>query len=320
VRVGPADRAAATAVNRLEFVARRSAWVARRSLPRVARPLSLAWRAGAPERPVVILGCPRSGTSLLFAALSRSDELGSIHSEHHVLWEEFHHPRRHGWTSNALGAGDVTERERAYVHTAIAAFVRGRRFLDKTPKNTLRVPYLQELLPDAHYLFLRRGAAANVSSLIDGWRARPRYVSYRLPEPLEGLGPLSGDRWSFVLVPGWRELRRAPLEEICARQYVACNEAVLDARAGIDAARFTDVALEDLIARPAEELRRVCARIGLRFSEPLARYADALPHTPVNALTPPHPDKWRARNRELVERVLPLATPTERRLALAAGG
>lgn len=306
-------------MNRLEFVARRSAWLARRGLPRLARPLSLAWSAGPPAQPVVILGCPRSGTSLLFAALSRSDELGSIHSEHHVLWEEFHHPRRHGWSSNALDAADVGERERAYVHTAIALFVRGRRFLDKTPKNTLRVPYLEELLPGAHYVFLRRGAAANISSLIDGWRARPRYVSYRLPEPLEGLGPLSGDRWSFVLVPGWRDLRRAPLEEICARQYVACNEAVLAARAGIDAARFTDVALEDLVARPGDELRRICARVGVTFTEPLARYADALPHTPVNALTPPDPDKWRGANREPVERVLPLAAPTERRLALAAG-
>ena len=31
-----------------------------------------------------------------------------------------------------------------------------------------------------------------------------------------GVGRLSGDKWSFVLVPGWRALRTASLEEVCA--------------------------------------------------------------------------------------------------------
>ena len=71
-----------------------------------------------------------------------------------------------------------------------------RRFLDKTPENCLRIPYLHALFPDASIVFLRRRAAENVNSLMEGWRARPRFVTYRLPLPLEGLGPLNGNRWS----------------------------------------------------------------------------------------------------------------------------
>ena len=85
------------------------------------------------------------------------------------------------------------------------------------PESCLRIAYLDALFPDATFVFLRRRAADNVSSLMDAWRARPRFVKYRLPEPLTGLGPLSGNQWSFTLVPGWRDLRSASLEEICAR-------------------------------------------------------------------------------------------------------
>lgn len=238
-----------------------------------------------------------------------------MQSEGHVLWDEFHHPRERGWDSDALAAGDLTEREREYVHTAVRLFVRGRRFVDKTPESCLRVGYLDALFPNARFVFLRRRAADNVNSLIEGWRARPRFVKYRLPEPLGGLGPLSGDRWSFVLVPGWRDLRSAPLEEICARQYVACNEAVLEARAGMDSGRWVDLAYEDLVADPTGELERLFRRLDVPMTDAVRELARALPRTPsATALTAPRAGKWREQNPEAIERVLPLLRPTEARL------
>src|SRR5215208_1631386 len=210
------------------FRARRALWRVRRNIPRAAQPLSLILpRAEAPEKPVFVIGCPRSGTSILLHLLLQSAELRSVQSEGHILWQPYHHPKRRGWDSDALGSEDVSDREREYVNLAIRLVVRDRRFVDKTPENCLRIPYLRALFPDASFVFLHRRGADNVSSLMEGWRARPRFVTYRLPERLEGLGPMSGNRWSFVLIPGWRDLRFSPLEEICARQYVACNEAAL---------------------------------------------------------------------------------------------
>jgi hypothetical protein len=290
--------------------ARRAVFLARRSPPRLARPLSLAVRVRPPERPVLVIGCPRSGTTLLRQALLASGQLASVQAEGHILWDEFHPRRRRAHTSDALGADDVSERERRYVHLAVRAVTRGRRFLDKTPESTLRIPYLDALFPDATFVFLHRRAADNVSSLMEGWRARPRFVTHRLPEPLTNVAPLDGERWSFVLVPGWRELRDAPLERICARQYVACNEAVLAARAAMAPERWIDVAYEDL----ADELPRVYAALGLPWTPaalaPLERPA-------ATALTPPREGKWREQNREAIERVLGLVAPTEVALAAA---
>ncbi len=296
--------------------ARRLVWRIRRSPPRIARPLSRVLPdPGPPAKPILLVGAPRSGTSVLLQSLLHSPELRSVQSEGHILWDEFHHPRDRSWDSDALGAGDLSEREREYVHLAIRLVVRGRRFVDKTPESCLRMAYLDELFPDATFVFLRRRGADNVSSLMDAWRARPRFVKYRLPEPLTGLGPLSGDEWSFALVPGWRELRDAPLEEICARQYVACNEGVLAARMAVEDARWIDVAYEDLVARPTDELRRLFASLGLTFTAEAARYAtDLAGNVSRTALTAPEAEKWRDRNSAEIERVLPLLADTEARL------
>ncbi len=300
------------------YGARRLVWRVRRSVPRVARPLSRVLSGSEPPRnPVFVVGCPRSGTTLLLDALLASGELATVQSEGHILWDEFHHPRDHGWSSDAVMPSDIADRERAYLYLAIRLFARGSRFVDKTPANCLRVSYLETLFPGAMFVFLRRRGADNVSSLIEGWRARPRFVRYRLPVELTGLAELSGDRWSFVLVPGWRDLRAASLEEICAHQYVECNRAVLDARATSSAA-WIDVTHEDFVASPAEELRRVYGEAGLSFGGPAERFARALAdRRSATSLTAPRPDKWRERNEAAIERVAPQLEAMERRLGYA---
>ncbi len=294
---------------------RRRVWRVRRSIPRIARPLSRVVPAGPPRDPIFVIGCPRSGTSVLLDALRAGGALSLVQTEGHILWDEFHHPRDRGWDSDTLRAGDISDRERAYVHLAVRLFARGGRFVDKTPANCLRVDYLAELFPEATFVFLGRRGADNVSSLMEAWRARPRFVRYRLPEPLTGLGELSGDRWSLVLVPGWRDLRDAPLEEICAQQYVACNGAVLEDRAALPGSKWVDVRYEGLVAEPVDELRRVYDELGLAFTEQAERFARGLAENPSRStLTAPGAEKWRDRNADAVARVASQLAQTERLL------
>jgi Sulfotransferase family len=298
------------------FSVRRAAWRAHRNTPRLIQPLSRVLpRADAPNRPILLVGCPRSGTGILLDVLRQSAALRSIQDEGHILWQPYHHPRDRGWDSDALDADDVSRREQEYIYLAVRLLVGDRRFLDKTPESCLRIPYLRALFPDASFVFLRRRAADNVSSLMEGWRARPRFVTYRLPEPLTGLGSLSGNRWSFVLIPEWRELRSSPLEEICAHQYITCNEAVLDARERDDPTRWLDVTYEDLIADPVAESERLYDGLGLRFTSDARHFAANLTRRPSRtSLTPPRPEKWREQNRAAIERIQPLVASTEKRL------
>ncbi|MBM3666509.1 MAG: sulfotransferase [Actinobacteria bacterium] len=300
----------------IPFRLRRWVWSVRRSAPRAARPLSVVLpRADPPPRPILVLGCPRSGTSALLDLLLASPGLGGIHNEGHILWDEFHHPRDRGWDSDALGRADVGERERAYIYRAIRIFASGERFTDKTAENVLRIPYLQELFGDATFVFIRRRGADTVNSLMEAWKARPRFVKYRLPEPLQGLGELSGNEWSFSLIPGWRELRDAPLEEVCARQYVASNEAALAGREGVEPERWVEVSYEELFADPVPTAERLFEELGLTFEEAIRAHAADFARNPSStALTAPRPDKWREQNGAAIERILPLLEPVERRL------
>ena len=122
-------------------------------------------------------------------------------------------------------------------------------------------------------------------------------------------------RWSFLLTPGWRELRSSPLEEICAHQYIACNEAVLDARSRIDFAQWLDASYEDLISDPVATARWLFENLALDFTPEVRAFAENLTDRPGStALTPPQPHKWRHQNPSEIERILPLVARTERRL------
>jgi hypothetical protein len=285
--------------------------LARQTL-RAVSPLSRLLPARPPQQPIFLIGCPRSGTSLLYAILQESAELAGLPGEGHALWESLHHPKNHGWHSNALGPEHAGDLDRNFFYTTIRAIARRRRFLDKTPKNSLRIPYLAALFPDADFIYLRRQGADNVNSLIQGWRAHPRFVTYELPADQTRSGR-SRD-WSFVLIPGWRDLEGAPVEEICARQYVTCNEAVLAAAEHVDPRRWIEVSYEDLVGRPDKEVPRILDRLGLAVTPHISAIASRLDGLSINTVTPPEAGKWRRENPEAVTRILPIIAETERKL------
>jgi Sulfotransferase family len=268
-----------------------------------------------PERPVFVIGCPRSGTTLLFRLLRRHEALGSPRGEGHVLWNAHHHPKRTGWSSDRVTAADIVAGERRYVYTGVDWLARGERFLDKTPRNCLRVPYLAALFPGAVYVLLKRDGPATVSSLIEGWTVR-HGVSYRLPEPLE-LDEYHGRYWSYALPPGWRDVARSSVAEVAALQYVASYETALDDLAALDPATVIEMSFEDLLARPLEEAARLLDALELPPSQAVTDMASNLGAHPVQTNSPPRPDKWRERADEIA-RVLPRIAPTMERLGYSS--
>ncbi len=256
-----------------------------------------------PPRPVFVIGCPRSGTSVLFSLLRANPALASIGQEGHVLWESFHHPREHGWRSNALGPGDVRSFERRYLAWAIGVLARprGGRFLDKTPRNSLRLPYLDALFPDARYVFVQRDGRATVSSLVVAWRER-EHPAYVLPVPFTIPG-IPERHWHFSLPPGWRAFDGRPLEDVCAHQYTTATEAILGFRAGLPAGGFADVRYEDLLADPAAQMQEVHQALDVPFTDAEARRA----RQEVRA--PSGPEKWRTATPGEIERVMPAIAP-----------
>jgi len=278
-------------------------------------------RKTPPDRPVFVLGSPRSGTTLLFEVLGRSQRLASLEVESHLLWEMFHPLDAGGSTSHELGPADVTNRERRVLHWAVDRVSAGRRYLDKAPRNCLRVPYLDALFPGALFVHLKRDGRAAVSSLITGWRSGDEmFAGTRMPRPLSIAG-YAGQTWKFLVPPGWEAYATVKsLEEVCAFQWISANHAILAAREGIEPERWVEASYEELVARPREEAERLLERVGLPGDRDVLAAAAAMDRHVTKAITPPKPDKWRTENPHQIERVLPMIEPTMRRLGYGVEG
>jgi len=276
-------------------------------LVRTAHPLLP--RSAPPREPIFILGSPRSGTTMLFDLLSRSSAVGALRGEGHLLWNLYHEEangRGEPADAQATPPEAITPAERRALNWMIGQIAGDRRYLDKTPRNSLQVPYLHALFPDARFVFLARDGRAVVSSLINGWRdATGMFPGRPVPFPLHIEG-YEGDRWKFVAPPGWESYASGhTLAEVCAFQWRACADSILDARDAIPSGHWVETRYETLTASPADEIRRILEPLRLPVEAAVVDAAASLDRRVSKATSPPRPDKWRDENPGEVESILP---------------
>ena len=270
-------------------------------------------------RPVIVIGCSRAGTTLVYKTFSESRELGTLQRETHDFWMELHHPRERGWDTHALDARHASASDRDFVTRYFYAWTGRSRWVDKNNQNGLCVPYLAALFPDAHFVFVKRSPGDNLNSLIEGWGKPEEFATWSaaLPEAVAIDGGRY-TRWCFFLAEGWRAYTRATIEEVCAFQYVAINSAILEAKAAVPAAQWSEVFYEDLVRDPVGEFRRLFTEADLTFTPALEDHCANVLATPYNAFSEIRLDKWKdGRNRQRIERVMDRVEPVARRMGYA---
>jgi LPS sulfotransferase NodH len=270
----------------------------------------------------VILSAPRAGSTLLFETLAQAAGVYTIGGESHQLIESIAalRPGRGVVNSNRLTRRDATSAIVAELRQRFSSRVRDRdgrepasgaaiRLLEKTPKNALRVPFLLEVFPDAQFIFLHREPRANLSSMMEAWRAKG-WVTYR---QLPGWpGP-----WSLLLPPGYERLQGKPLEDVVAFQWRVANETILDDLADLARERWTSLRYEDLLRDPKAEIGKLLEFIGLEMDPRLEAYlSKPLPPSRYTQ-TKPDPEKWK-KNAGEIERVIPGLAMLSERLKQAA--
>jgi Sulfotransferase family/Aspartyl/Asparaginyl beta-hydroxylase len=267
------------------------------------------------ERPLFIVGPPRSGTSLLFETLGRSPSVWTIGGESHAVIEGIPelHPLNRGYASNRLDAADANLTVSELLRHRFRAELRDRegrgpgaddsplRMLEKTPKNALRVPFLDAVFPDALFIYLHRDPMACVASAIEAWESQ-RFVTY--PD----LPGWPGPPWSLALIPGWQPLAGLPLAEIAATQWQTITEVLLDDLAAVTPQRWSVTSYEDLVEDPQGELERICGFAELKWDQQLTSPLPLSGHT----VSEPATEKWRARESELAP-VMPRLKATAER-------
>lgn len=87
------------------------------------------------KKPVFIIGCPRSGSTLLFAILRSSTELWSSPVESHFLWEKFLPDKRDPMFSMYLSAEDYTPDDSKYLENKYAQYTHNNGLTRKIVKH-----------------------------------------------------------------------------------------------------------------------------------------------------------------------------------------
>lgn len=276
----------------------------------IARAARGAWwdvRRPRAVRPVFVVGCSRAGTTLVYKTFSESREIGTLQRETHDFWVDLHPLGQKHWDTHGLTAADASDVDRDIVTRYFYAWTGHSRFVDKNNQNGLCVPYLHALFPDAHFVFIKRSPGDNLNSLIEGWGKPDEFATWS-DELKEHVAVEDGKytKWCFFLADGWRNYLNAPIEEVCAFQYRAINQAILDAQSAIPAAQWSDVFYEDLVRDPVSGFRRLFQEAGLPFSADIHDHCAQVLAKPYNAFSEIRLDKWRdGRNWEKIERVLP---------------
>ena len=281
-------------------------------------PVPEPFRPPVLDRPIVILSAPRAGSTLLFETLAQAAGVYTIGGESHQLIESIAalRPGRGIARSNRLTRSDATSAIVAELRQRFAGRIHDRdglapgsgasvRLLEKTPKNALRVPFLLEVFPEAQFIFLHREPRANLSSMMQAWRAKG-WVTYR---QLPGWpGP-----WSLLLPPGYERLQGRPLEEIVAFQWRVANETILDDLADLPRERWTSLSYEELLRDPRGKVTELLDFTGLGMDPRLEEYlAKPLPLS-KHTQTKPEADKWK-QNAAEIERVMPQLEAVAKRL------
>jgi len=254
------------------------------------------------DRPLIILAAPRSGSTLLFETLSEAPGVWTIGGESHQFIEGLRplNPMAGQVDSNRLDATHASERITRLLRSRFASALRDRdgsplgparplagvRFLEKTPKNALRQPFLEKVFPGALYIWLYRDPRPNISSMIEAWKTR-RWVTY------PRLRGWRGPAWSLLLPPGWQELNGRPLAEICAFQWAAANRIILDDLSALPDERWIACDYADLTERTEVTIKRICDFAGIEMDDRLRKYiSDPLPLSRYTH-TEPNAEKWR---------------------------
>lgn len=224
------------------------------------------------ERPVFVVAPPRSGGRALLASLARSPGVFTAQGDG-VLESVFElDPANREWDSNRLGAGDVEPRALEDIRSNLKVSLTDRsgarpgldatglRWVDAMPRNALRVPFLNAIARDATFIYVFREPESVLPEMLAAWESGEVATYPELPD-------WEGPPWSYLLVPGWRELSGRPLPEIVAEQWRRTTQIALDDLEALPPERWCVADWKALTNDPKHEVERLCEFVGLEAGD-----------------------------------------------------
>jgi hypothetical protein len=243
------------------------------------------------ERPVIIFGNTRSGTTVVQDLLAEHPGLVGWYEPRNV-WQYADPTRPH----DEFDASDATRRVTRYVRKRFLDYQQehdGRRVVEKTPVNILRIPYVRTIFPDAAFVYIVRSPFSFISSVERKWQrtVTVRGAARRLAStPVTQLHHYGAhyvrQQWEKRVLrrrylsawgPRYRgiteDLQREDLLTVIARQWTIGSRRAATHLADLDEGRLLRLRYEDLVEDPLLHLERLAAHCGIDVTGSMAAAA-----------------------------------------------
>ena len=228
-------------------------------------------------KPVIIIGAARSGTNMLRDLLTTIDNFATWPcDEINYIWR---YDNAHK-TTDQFSVDDVTKRNKNYIRRQFEKLHKKTEadyIVEKTCANSLRVDFVNQILPEAKYIYIYRDPLDVVASAKKRWSA-PLDLGYILKKaryvPIKDL-PYYALKYIWNRIykiinneerlafwgPKFRGLDEVlkdnSLEEVCAIQWEKCNDRTLDSFTEIDNNKIYNIAYEDFVYQPTKNLANI---------------------------------------------------------------
>jgi hypothetical protein len=215
---------------------------------------------GQLQNPVFIIGCARSGTTLLANVLGMHRDVANW-SEANQIWDQDWYPWRPtnqgkwplefdpvAFTTRWWHETELRQRQIKATFGAYQWLWHKPYFLNKSPFNTFRIPYLLKMFPEARFIHIIRDGRAVAYSHARKLRDENKLQEW--PEPQQTTFANSFD----VLVVWLASFWKASVEEVSQQDKVLGLS-----EAGI----LLELTYEELCADTSTTLSRICQYIGL---------------------------------------------------------
>jgi hypothetical protein len=229
-------------------------------------------------KPVIILGAPRSGTSVLGRILESHPDFVHI-KEPRLTWKFGNDGK-----SDLLKAVDARPEVKKHIIQKFESFIErpGQRLLEKTPSNSLRVDFIKEIFPDAKFVHIIRNGYDSVLSIRNYWNGFTGGLSYNrigskssiLKDRIQEIhwrqipyyvGELTGRIASKVGFPStvlWGPrlpamkgmMSQMDLLEVCALQWRFCVELACQDGRKLPTSNYYEIKLEELNSENLQEI------------------------------------------------------------------
>ena len=268
------------------------------------------------RRPIILLGNFRSGTTMLQRIIAKHPDVVEFY-EPVGLWLYADPSRNH----DEFDESDATDRVKSYIRGQFLKYQQehgGRIIVEKTPHNILRVPYVREIFPDAHFLYIVRNPLSFISSVEMKWqkpagskRILKRAKSTPFTQIHHYLKPFLSQQWNkrilrrkYLSIWGPRykgiqeDLRNEEMLTVIARQWARAAAKAERDLARIDNRQLLRLRYEDFVGSPVEYLHRICQHCGLQMTDAMADHVRTTVKTD-------RLDKWQRFDAQQLAGILP---------------